>query len=415
MSVKQATVGEISWEQYFPGLILISALRLALRLRSLFLGASGLLSMLAGWWVLGRLFYGTDPVDDSSLRQLNATAVAWPWNWSMGRHSPIEEIDRAGGLLHEISPLRMAWSKIADPARAMFDVDVSAGGFAYLFLCVVWSAAVWALFGGMLARHAALALAREEQPSTGDLSRFVRQRWTSYVAAPMFPLVGVFLLAIPLACLGLLTRAGIGVLLAGLAWPLVLLAGLLMAILLIGLLLAWPLMTVSISAEGADSFGALSSSYAYVSQRPLRLLLYVVLAAVLGEFGWWIVQAVVYATLNLSHWGISWGNSWQELRPALTPDAGSWSERAGGGLVRFWEGCLMTLAAGFAFSYLWHAATAIYFLLRFHVDATEMDEVYVDDAGSPFGLPDLEQTSSAGGNSAAENGGKTATPSSGEG
>jgi hypothetical protein len=43
------------------------------------------------------------------------------------------------------------------------------------------------------------------------------------------------------------------------------------------------------------------------------------------------------------------------------------------------------------FSYFWTATTAIYFLLRRDVDATEMDEVFLDeDQGEPAeGLPSL--------------------------
>ena len=43
----------------------------------------------------------------------------------------------------------------------------------------------------------------------------------------------------------------------------------------------------------------------------------------------------------------------------------------------------------FVFSYFWTATTAIYFLLRRHVDATEMDEVYVPK-GKDHGLPPLD-------------------------
>ena len=47
-------------------------------------------------------------------------------------------------------------------------------------------------------------------------------------------------------------------------------------------------------------------------------------------------------------------------------------------LIRFWAGCVKLLAVGYLFSYFWTAATAIYFLLRRDVDATEMDEVFLD-------------------------------------
>ena len=47
-------------------------------------------------------------------------------------------------------------------------------------------------------------------------------------------------------------------------------------------------------------------------------------------------------------------------------------------MIRFWAGCVKLLAVGYLFSYFWTASTAIYFLLRHDVDATEMDEVFLD-------------------------------------
>ncbi len=65
--------------------------------------------------------------------------------------------------------------------------------------------------------------------------------------------------------------------------------------------------------------------------------------------------------------------------------------RLGAGLIWFWVLCVKLVALGFLQSYFWTASTAIYYLLRRDVDATEMDEVYLeDDQGEePQGLPPL--------------------------
>jgi hypothetical protein len=49
-----------------------------------------------------------------------------------------------------------------------------------------------------------------------------------------------------------------------------------------------------------------------------------------------------------------------------------------------------TIAGAFSYSYLFTAATAIYFVLRQQVDATERDEIYLTGEGDSFGLPPLE-------------------------
>ena len=79
-----------------------------------------------------------------------------------------------------------------------------------------------------------------------------------YFLAPLYPLVGVVLLALPISVVGLFLRAslGLGAVVAGLVWVLVLLASLAAMWLLGGLIFGWPLMWPTISAEqdGATLF-----------------------------------------------------------------------------------------------------------------------------------------------------------------
>jgi hypothetical protein len=64
---------------------------------------------------------------------------------------------------------------------------------------------------------------------------------------------------------------------------------------------------------------------------------------------------------------------------------------AGAVLIRFWVEGLKLLAVGFLFSYFWVAFTAVYFLMRRQVDATEIDEVYLEEEQEEEagGLPPL--------------------------
>jgi hypothetical protein len=69
----------------------------------------------------------------------------------------------------------------------------------------------------------------------------------------------------------------------------------------------------------------------------------------------------------------------------------------GAWLIHLFVGCVKLLAVGFLFSYFWTASTAIYLLLRRDVDATEMDEVYLDADASEqdAGLPAIAKAQSA--------------------
>jgi hypothetical protein len=91
----------------------------------------------------------------------------------------------------------------------------------------------------------------------------------------------------------------------------------------------------------------------------------------------------------MSYWAAGWGSGSARIHSILgngqsLHGVGS----VGAELIRFWAGCVKLLAVGYLFSYFWTAAVAIYFLLRRDVDATEMDEVFLDADASEeaFGL-----------------------------
>jgi len=186
----------------------------------------------------------------------------------------------------------------------------------------------------------------------------------------------------------LLREQYVGVWLAALVWPLVLLAGLLMAMLALGLIFGWPLMWATIGAEGTDSFDALSRCYAYVFGRPLHYLFYAVVAAVFGALGWLLVSNFAAGVIWAAYWAASWGSGTENA--ALLREGGLGG--AGWLIAVGWVGCVKLLAVGFIYGYFWTASTAIYFLLRRDVDATEMDEVFLEeDASEPsYGLPPLK-------------------------
>ena len=249
---------------------------------------------------------------------------------------------------------------------------------------------MWSVFGGAITREAAVRFAQDENVSWKQLAGFVLPRWPSYFIGPLFPILGTFMAAVFLAVLGALMRTGIGVLVAGIVWPIVLVAGFLMAFLVIGLFFAWPLMWGAVSSEGTDAFGALSHSYSYAYQRPLHYLLYAVVAALVGVLGWSLVLLFAVWIIDMANWGISWGSGVERTAEIVNrSDTGSLGN-AGAALIQFWNNCVWTLAVAFAFSYLWCSTTVIYFLLRRLVDGTDIDEVNLGEGQEQHGLPPLK-------------------------
>jgi hypothetical protein len=259
--------------------------------------------------------------------------------------------------------------------------------FLSLVLSAVWSLAVWAYFGAAISRVAAVQLATGEQVGWGASLRWAQTKWLSYFSAPVLPMLGVGLAVLPILVLGLLMNSDFCAFFVALVWPLALAGGFVMTVLLVGVLLGWPLMWATISVEGTDSFDALNRTYAYVFQRPLRYLFYVIVAAVIGWLGWIVVENFAAAVIYSGSWAASWGAGSPRIHE-LTVGPGATSS-----IIAFWGGWVKLLAIGYSFSYFAVASTAIYYLLRRDVDARETDEVFLDADASEqkFGLPKLQK------------------------
>jgi hypothetical protein len=303
------------------------------------------------------------------------------------------------------------------------------GGFwnrVYFLLVLLWTLLTWAFFGGAITRMAAVEVARREKIGMGEAIRFTLSHYLSFFSAPIFPLLGVLLFVVFLIVFGLFHLIPVfgDIVVDGLGWPLVLLSGLFMAVVLVGLV-CWPMMYATISAEGSDSFDALSRSYSYLYQSPWQYLWYALVALAYGMVVVFFVGFMGSLVVYLGKWSISqtplvshnWSTKdgkpdefsnrepeflfifaprsyhWREL---LLKDAGvvnadgqlnpkylesfSWYNYVGAFLVGgIWLHLVFLLVLGFGYSYFWSVSTIIYLLMRRKVDDTELDEVYLEE------------------------------------
>ncbi len=393
------TLRAVAWSEIFPWLSIVRVFRVSVAARALVLAAVAILITMTGWGILGAIF-GTDSPETEWLTPF--TKCSWlavtetvPNRPSLNPvHNmpicPVPGMPRAPDYWSH-DPVTGPWMLLTSPALApLSETGISLSAAVCLILCGLLSVAVWAFFGAAICRIAAVQLAADEQVGWGAALRFACRKWPSYFCAPLLPIGGVLLAAIPVLVLGFIMRANIGLLLGGLLWPLALVAGVFMALLLLGLLFGWPLMWATISAEGTDSFDALSRTYAYLFQRPLHYLFYTAVAGFLGWLGWLLVENFAAGVVWMSYWAAGWGSGHDQIQSILgSGESLGGVGYAGAVLVRFFAGCVKLLAVGYLFSYFWTAAVAIYFLLRRDVDATETDEVFLDADASEqtFGLP----------------------------
>ncbi len=331
--------------------------------------------------------------------------------------------------------------KLLVPIAKMVSPGVSTQTRVYLFFLILWNVAVWAFFGGVITRLAAVALANKGPITLRQAVRFVCVRYVNYVLSPMVPLaiIGAVIAGLVVyGALGMLPFVG-DIIFLGLLLPLVLIGGAIMAVFLVGLV-GYPLMypTLSVEGDSSDTFDALSRSVNYVYQSPWHYLWYWLVAVVYGAAVTFFVLFFTSLTVYVAKWAVGLPPSavWTERKPEFlfiyAPESFGWKElmlqdspyavthstavsptgrvvdvyvkkdpaefdrnRAefywfnawGAGLVAFWIGLAFLMMLGFSYSFFWTAATAIYFLMRKKVDEAEPDEVFIEDDEPEAPLP----------------------------
>ncbi len=395
MSHSEQALRSVVWTQVFPWLIIARVFRIAVSARMLILGAAGILLMLNYWALLATVFTVPErdrpwiaPADGCPWLAIDH-AVADHWTEQLARDvSPPLPSDARGSAGVLDTSFFGAWRQFSAPMVAMFSLDASVSDVAVLLLAAFGSLAIWAFFGGAMARIAAVHLACDEYVGLAAALRFACRKWVPLFAAPLIPACGIVAAGAPLWVLGLLLRSGVGMFLVSLIWPVALVFGAIMALLALGLLFAWPLMWATIAAEGSDSFDALSRAYAYLFQRPIHYLFYALVAAVLAWLSWIVVGAITSGVVGMAYWSASWGSG-ATVVSTVTPRVGEIEGvgRAGAVVIRFWATAAKSLGVGFVYGFFWSGVAAIYLLLRRDVDATEMDEVFLEADQSETAAP----------------------------
>jgi hypothetical protein len=473
MAEEKVEPREMNIRQWLPWTELFRGFQVALDPKKLLLAAAGILVMAAGWWVLGAIFYRDKPSQsdfqatdyqrkDQNLSpeeaQLRAArdyneALArwtlldraanksygklrtWPWFEDRGPNPYLlvtGQVQAAEGkrdvpwaqggftdwfLGHQLPYLIEPLVKFFQPVIFLFDANAGGWNRVYFLLVTLYTLAVWALFGGAITRMAAVQVARNEKISLMEAIRFVAARYLSFLSAPLFPLVFIAVVAVFLLLFGVVHMIPIaGEIIDGLLWVLPLLGALAMAVVLVGLV-GWPLMSATISAEGSDSFDAISRSYSYVYQSPWHYIWNSLVAICYGAVVVFFVGFMGSMVVYLAKWGVSQGSierrdpsflfvwapesfGWRTLLLQGATVGGNsvvqdgrivpevydrylttfnWWNYIGTTLVTIWIYLFFLMILGFAYSYFWSASTIIYLLMRRKVDDTDFDEVYLEE------------------------------------
>ena len=288
--------------------------------------------------------------------------------------------------------------------------------FGALFLIV------WAIFGGAIARIAAVHVARDEKLSIGQALRFSSGKFLSFVFAPVIPLVIVLVVGLMVAAGGLLLYIPfVGEILVGAFFFLALAAGFVMTLVTLGTAGGLNLMYPTIAVEGSDSFDAISRSFSYVYARPWRMLWYTIVAIVYGALTFLFVRWFIFLMLGFAHkftglWVARTTGAENSLWISIWPGPGLWhlpyeinslsltfGQRIAAFLVAMWVFITISFLGAFLISYYFSSSTIIYYLMRREVDATELDDVYVEQSEDEFAEPAPATTTAAHGASTVVN------------
>ena len=209
---------------------------------------------------------------------------------------------------------------------------------------------LWCLIGGWIARQELVARqgsrdSTAELPMEPSATAFLSGSWKSLLACCPLVFLFLLLLLLPVLFAGWVNTwlGGLGALFVSLLLPMVLVADLAVLLVAVGGV-AWPLMPISVAAECGDQFDAISRSYSYLYQRPVRFLM--LTALVLGLAG--LPLAALYSFAEqLTAW---------QLEARLTV---GW------------------LAAALSASIFWSLMTLVYLHLRLAVDGVDASEVAI--------------------------------------
>lgn len=400
MAQQYEVVKGIDWRQVFPASVLTRCFRVAISVSVLLLATLGVCLTQAGWQLSQSVFAPAQSV------RLQVPAVDLTKSEKTGDEpqSFWDALENGNGP---------AWvsTQFYDYVDKEHLANGSIQGKYAWAICIVdafWLLLVWSFVGGAITRIAVVQIGREERIGFKEAFCFVRDKFVSYLMSPLFVLVACAVLSLPILGISALLNFNIGVVLAGVLWVLVVIAGIAIAVLLTGLFFGWPLMWPTISAEeSGDVYEATSRSFAYTFQAPLQYFGYALIVCAIWVPGVMIVQsfAVLVEQVVFTLAGISGGTAMQDVRQFIETGATSNESSAYvlgvniiGGI--HWIGHVV--ADAFCISFFFCSSAGVYLLLRRFVDQTEIDEVFVVDEKTKYGLEDLLQQS-------AENAAKSAS------
>jgi hypothetical protein len=415
MADESQTIRGINWREAFPFTHLFRTFRIAVHPSKLILGVLLIFSLYAGGRILDALWPESslpgayDIQQYESARWQRAASYNPDYDFLAGQAAYFPgpptgisaeffdyEIVQASGVMR--STLYASWPQVIHGVTNFLIIGPSWLARAHTVYCILFAAVfllAWAVFGGAISRIAAVHVARDEKISLRQAISFSCGKILSFIFAPLIPIIIILVIGFVVAVGGLLFYVPwIGPVVFACLFIGGLLAGFVMTLVATGMIGGLNLMYPTVAVEGSDSFDAISRSFSYVFARPWRMLFYTAVALLYGAVCYAFAHWFIFVMLKLTHLFASW---WLKGQPGLyfpqiwpSPQVQSLvfrpnfevlkgTESVAASIIRLWIDLVIALLGAFVISFYFTASTIIYYLMRQEVDATELDDVYVEE------------------------------------
>lgn len=422
----------VDWREVFPWIILTRAFSVAVSIPVLFLASVGVGLTISGWGIVDNLLIPEKPavalIGATSEEMESATNQGDAFTEHAGLEDaaddPLENREQVAEKGVAVQPtdhvMPAMGPLVEEPPKSVFErLMVGEGlsligelhdilfdgnreldtrtGYAICIADFTWLLIVWGFFGAIITRIAVIRIGRGEKIGLKEAMADVRKKYISYVMSPLFVLVSCLVLSLPIFLISLLLNFDVGVILASILWVFVIMAGIGVAVLLTGFFLGWPLMWPTISAEEAgDVYEATSRTFAYTFQAPLQYLFYVLVSVAIWVPSAMLVQnfaslteQIIFSGMNVASDNAYLIQDYVSGRVSL--DGQSQTFLIGVNIIWALHWFAHLMADAFCVGFFFASFSGIYLLLRRFVDHTPLDEVFVVDDQTKYGLDDLIQ------------------------
>lgn len=300
--------------------------------------------------------------------------------------------------------MRTNWNNLVTCANNWrYTLNATMGMWKYPYMIALWLlvVAIWAYFGGLVTRIAAINLTKDETLGISKAGSFASKKFLGFFSPWVICVLGFAFFALCNVLGGLIGQIPYaGEILVALGLPMAILSGFIMVFITIGYLFSSIMFLPTIGVEGTDSFDAISRSFQYLYAKPWHYIWYALVAIAYGIpcilFVRFFGAAMIMLGLKTAAWGMGvkfTGILTLTNLPIPCFDASVMSGTVpityniAAVIIGIWLIMAAGLIASYTISYSLSANTIIYLLMRKKVDEIDMVEIYEEDTEAQNGLP----------------------------